>query len=181
MAVKTIKANASARGTRGKAKSIAARTPAARTPVPGGVAQAKATHTLREASTTSSKRARKAAGVDPIEQARRICGALPEVSEKISHGEPAWFVKGKMFVMFANDHHHDGRIALWMAAPPGAQLMLVEDEPDRFFVPPYVGYRGWVGVMLDANSDSEVAHRVGEAWSTVAPKKLVAALAAATG
>lgn len=75
--------------------------------------------------------------------------ALPEATERRSHGEPTWFVGGKRsFATFA-DHHHDDRLAFWCAAPDGAQEALVAAEPDRYFVPPYVGVRGWVGVRLD--------------------------------
>ncbi len=80
--------------------------------------------------------------MDPIEPLREICLALPEVSERLSHGEPAWFVRSrKSFVMYA-DHHHDDRVAFWCAAPPGVQEEMVSAEPDRFFRPPYVGHRG---------------------------------------
>ena len=85
----------------------------------------------------------------PIDRLRRICLGLPEATERLSHGEPAFFVlEKKTFVTFAN-HHHDDRLAFWCAAPDGFQRMLVEAEPDRFFVPPYVGHRGWLGVYLD--------------------------------
>jgi len=100
--------------------------------------------------------------------------ALPEVQERPSHGEPAWFVQGKkLFLMFAN-HHHDDRLAFWCAAPPGVQEALVSSEPTKFFRPPYVGVRGWVGVYLDVPVDwEEVADIVGEAFKCVAPKKIV--------
>jgi len=75
-------------------------------------------------------------------KARAICEALDGTSEKLSHGAPAWFVSGKQYASFANDHHGDGRLALWLAAPPDAQAMLVEANPDAYFVPPYVGPSG---------------------------------------
>ena len=98
---------------------------------------------------------------------------LPEVEERPSHGEPAWFVRGKkLFVMFA-DRHHDDRVAFWCAAPAGAQEALVASAPDRFFRPPYVGVRGWVGVYLDVAVDwEEVEGIVKEAYRCVAPKGL---------
>ena len=78
----------------------------------------------------------------PIDRLRELCLALPEVTERPSHGEPTWFIRGKAtFVTFA-DHHHDDRLAFWCAAPPGAQAALVGSDPERFFVPPYVGHRG---------------------------------------
>ena len=110
---------------------------------------------------------------DPFERLRQICMALPEVSERLSHGEPSWFVRGKnQFVTYAN-HHHDDRLAFWCAAPAGAQETLVESNPDQFFVPPYVGQRGWLGVRLDVPTDwDEIADLVTDAWKVVAPKRL---------
>jgi hypothetical protein len=102
---------------------------------------------------------------------------LPEVSERLSHGEPTWFVRGKKtFVMFA-DHHHDDRLGFWCAAPPGVQEALVGAEPRKFFRPPYVGHRGWLGVYLDVRVDwTEIAEIVADAYRVVAPKRLVAEL-----
>ncbi|GHF01883.1 phosphoribosylglycinamide formyltransferase [Amycolatopsis deserti] len=115
--------------------------------------------------------------MDPLSPLREICLALPEVEERLSHGEPTWFVRGrKSFVMYA-DHHHDDRVAFWCAAPPGAQEEMVAAEPDRFFRPPYVGHRGWLGVYLDVPVDwTEVRAVVREAYRTVAPKSLAAQL-----
>jgi hypothetical protein len=115
---------------------------------------------------------------DPLERLRRHCLALPEASERLSHGEPAWFVRGRTcFVTYA-DHHHDDRLAFWCAAPPGAQAALVAADPARFFVPPYVGGRGWLGVRLDLPGVDwpEVAGLVEDAYRTVAPKRLLAEL-----
>lgn len=86
------------------------------------------------------------------ERLREICGGLSEVSEKTSHGELAWSVgKGRKARQFATtwDHHHDDRNGVVMAAPPGAQEQLVLAEPERYFRPPYVGSRGWIGIWLD--------------------------------
>ena len=112
----------------------------------------------------------------PLSRLRAICTALPEVTEKVSHGEPTWFVR-KSFVMFA-DHHHDDRLAFWCAAPPGAQEELVASDPQRFFRPPYVGGRGWLGVYLDADGVDwdEITEIVTDAYLQVAPKKLAARL-----
>jgi hypothetical protein len=109
---------------------------------------------------------------DPLPRLRRLCLALPEVTERPSHGEPTFFVRDKRaFVMYA-DHHHDDRVAFWAAAPDGFQRMLVEAEPDRFFVPPYVGKRGWIGVHLDVPLDwDEIATIVQGAYRAVAPKR----------
>ncbi|MFD8496516.1 MmcQ/YjbR family DNA-binding protein [Amycolatopsis sp. NPDC059657] len=113
----------------------------------------------------------------PLESLRRICLALPESTERLSHNEPTWFVRGKRtFVMFA-DRHHDDRVGFWCPAPPGAQEELVAAEPERFFRPPYVGVHGWLGVRLDADVDwDEVAAIVLDAYRLVAPKKLLAEL-----
>jgi hypothetical protein len=113
----------------------------------------------------------------PIDRLRRICLALPEVSERPSHGEPTFFVRDrKTFVMFA-DHHHDDRLAFWCAAPDGFQRMLVEAEPGRFFVPPYVGHRGWLGVYLDVPVDwDEVRAIVEGAYRAIASRRLAAEL-----
>jgi hypothetical protein len=112
----------------------------------------------------------------PLERLRALCMALPEVTEKVSHGEPTWFVR-KSFVTFA-DHHHDDRLAFWCAAPPGAQEELVAADPGRFFRPPYVGGRGWLGVYLDVPDVdwTEIAEIVTDAYRQVAPKRLVARL-----
>ena len=101
--------------------------------------------------------------------------ALPEATERLSHGAPTWFIAGKKtFVTFHNDHHGDGILGLWCAAPPGAQAELVGEEPDRFYVPAYVGHRGWLGVRLDRSPDwSEVAEIIEDAYRAVAgPKHL---------
>jgi len=114
---------------------------------------------------------------DTLETLRQLCLALPETTERLSHGEPTWFVRGKKtFVMYAN-HHHDDRLAFWCAAPDGAQEALVGSEPERFFVPPYVGHRGWLGVRLDVPVDwDQIADLVTDAYRVVAPRKLVAEL-----
>jgi hypothetical protein len=104
---------------------------------------------------------------------RRSCTSLPEVTERLSHGAPTFFVR-KSFVMFHDDHHGDGRLAIWCAAPEGAQELMVESEPERFFVPPYVGHRGWIGVRLDVDVDWDEVHEViVDAYRTVAPKTLL--------
>ena len=112
---------------------------------------------------------------DPIGRLRHICLALPDVTERISHGEPAWFVRDKKLFVTSADHHHDDRVGFWCAAPDGVQSLLVEADPEKFFVPPYVGHRGWLGVRLDVPTDwDEIADIVEDAWRTVAPKRLVA-------
>lgn len=115
-----------------------------------------------------------------LREVRAICLALPEVTERLSHGSPTWFAGKKTMVMYLDDHHDDGRLALWVAAPPGVQRDMVEQEPDRFFVPPYVGHRGWLGVRLDRSPDwDEMADIVEEAYRVVAIKRLLTLLDAA--
>jgi len=114
----------------------------------------------------------------PIERLRAICMSFPEVTERPSHGEPSWFVAGKRLFVTTADHHHDDRVSLWCAAPPGAQERLVAEAPERFFRPPYVGHRGWLGVYLDVPVDwDEIADLVDDAYRVVAPARLVARLA----
>jgi hypothetical protein len=111
-----------------------------------------------------------------LQRVRKLCLALPEATEKLSHGSPTFFVK-KTFVMYLDDHHGDGRLALWCAAPPGVQGELVDQEADRFFVPPYVGGRGWLGVRLDRDPDwDEIAGIIEDAYREVAPKRCLAVL-----
>jgi hypothetical protein len=118
-------------------------------------------------------RARKAdIGAEHLRRVRRICAAMPECSEKLSHGEPTFFVRKKVFTMFANNHHNDGHVAVWIPAPAGMQGALIKAAPETFFRPPYVGVRGWVGIELEAISDEELAANIREAWRMVAPKRL---------
>jgi hypothetical protein len=114
---------------------------------------------------------------------RELCLGLPETSERLSHGSPTFFVRGKRsFLMVLTDHHGDGRFAFWCAAPEGMQSMLVEADGEKFFVPPYVGHRGWLGVRLDRGLDwDELAGIVEDAYAEVAPPSLVEAARAETG
>ena len=120
---------------------------------------------------------------DVLARLREICLALPETSERLSHGAPSFFVREKRcFLMVLDDHHGDGRFAIWCAAPQGLQSMLVEADPERFFVPPYVGHRGWLGLRLDRALDwDELAGIVEDAYAEVAPAKLVEAARRAGG
>jgi hypothetical protein len=111
---------------------------------------------------------------EPLDRLRAICLALPGTEERLSHGEPCWFIeKGKQFVSFDDHHHGEDRLAFWCAAPEGSQLALVESKPEQYFVPPYVGHRGWIGVRLDRKPDwGEIEDIVIDAFLTVAPKRL---------
>ena len=112
-----------------------------------------------------------------LQRIRDICLGLPETTERLSHGAPTFFVRGKRaFVMVLTDHHGDGRFAIWCAAGDGMQQMLVDADPERFFVPRYVGHRGWLGVRLDRALDwNELAGILEDAYAEVAPAKLVEA------
>src|SRR2546429_5752459 len=111
-------------------------------------------------------------GEKQIERVRHICLALPETWEKISHGEPTWFVAKKVFAMFSNNHHDDGHVAVTVPAAIGVQEMLIKKSPEKFYRPPYVGVRGWVGIEVDRVSDKELSLHITEAWRLIAPKKL---------
>jgi len=112
-----------------------------------------------------------------LQRLREICLGLPETSERLSHGAPTFFVRGKKaFLMVLTNHHGDGRFAIWCAAAAGLQEMLVEADPERFFRPPYVGHRGWLGVRLDRGLNwDELAGIAEDAYAEVAPPKLVEA------
>lgn len=111
-----------------------------------------------------------------LDRVRQIALALPATNERLSHGAPGFFVRDKkLFVTFVDHHHGDGRLALWCSAPTGVQDEVVAEDPDQFFVPPYVGHRGWIGVRLDRDPDwDEIEAIVIEAYRNVAPKKLIA-------
>ncbi len=121
-------------------------------------------------------------GEDQEGRVRAICMEMPGVTERLSHGSPGFFA-GRQFVMLWPDGHHDHEFPhLWCAAPPGAQETLVEAAPNRFFRPPYVGSRGWLGVRLDGPVDwAEVEMVCEDAFREIAPRKLVAQLDRAPG
>jgi hypothetical protein len=99
-----------------------------------------------------------------LKRVRRICRSMPGASEKLSHGEPTFFAKKGVFTMFANNHHQDGRIAIWIPAEPGMQAALIKSSPRIYFRPPYVGPSGWVGIELAEVSDEDLAAHILEAW-----------------
>lgn len=115
--------------------------------------------------------------VDLVTTVRSICLALPQSTERVSHGSPAFFA-GRQFVMLWDSGHHDHNFPhLWCAAPPGAQQALIAGRPDRFFLPPYVGHRGWVGVRLDGTVDwTEIEDLCEDAYRCVAPSRSIALL-----
>ena len=115
-------------------------------------------------------------GEKHLERVRRICLGLPETMEKLSHGEPTFFVRKKVFAMCSNNHHNDGHIAVLLPAAIGVQAALIKARPEKFYKPAYVGVRGWIGVELDRVDDEELALHVREAWRLIAPEKLHALL-----
>jgi len=109
------------------------------------------------------------AGAAALAQVRRTCLALPDATEKIAWGSPTFRVKGRLFVMFVDNHHGDGRLAIWCHAAPGAQEVFVGSDPERYFIPPYVGPSGWIGVRLDRGlSAREVGARIKAAHESAA-------------
>ena len=106
-----------------------------------------------------------------VERVRQICAALPETWEKISHGEPTFFVGKKVFAMCSTNHHNDGHYAVVVPAAIGVQAALIEASPKKFYKPPYVGGAGWVGIELPRVKDKELALHLREAWRLIAPEK----------
>jgi hypothetical protein len=115
----------------------------------------------------------------PLARLRKLCLALPEAHEAEAWGEPTFRVRNKLFAMYADavNHHGNGRAAVWCKAAPGNQALMVQAAPERFFVPPYVGPSGWVGVRLDRRVNwRELAALLHDAYRLVAPKRLAALL-----
>ncbi len=106
-------------------------------------------------------------GADQIERVRRLCLALPGTMEKLSHGEPTFFVKKRVFAMMSNNHHNDGHIAVWIPAQPGEQEALIAMAPKIYYRPPYVGVKGWVGIELSRIGDEELGGHLTEAWKMI--------------
>ena len=115
----------------------------------------------------------------PLTRVRKLCLALPQAHEVEAWGEPTFRVKNKIFAMYAaaNNHHGDGRCGLWIKATPINQQLLLRADPDRYFSPPYVGPKGWIGIYLDEDPDwAAVVDLVRDAWRLTAPKRLAATL-----
>ena len=111
-------------------------------------------------------------GNQQLERLRKICFRLPETTERLSHGEPTFFVKKRVFASFTNGHYNNYQIGVWLPAPPGMQEMLIESDPETFFRPPYVGHKGWIGVYIDNISDDDLEFYVRTGWRLAATKKL---------
>jgi hypothetical protein len=110
-------------------------------------------------------------GEDHIRRVRRICSALPGTTEKLSHGEPTFFVNKRVYAMISNNHHKDGHIAVWVPAAPGVQEALIHTEPGKYYRPPYVGPAGWVGIELPRIGEEELSANLAEAWRMISAKK----------
>jgi predicted DNA-binding protein (MmcQ/YjbR family) len=114
-------------------------------------------------------------GPELLDRVRQICLSLPEATEAGGVGNPSWRVNDKMFAM--RHDAHAGRWGVWCKALPGAQSSLVATDPVRFFVPPYVGVHGWIGISLEADQDWDlVAELIEQAYRLTASKRLVRAL-----
>lgn len=117
---------------------------------------------------------------ETLEQSRKFLMTLPEVSERLSHGAPAFFAAKKCFVMYMNNHHDVGWCAFWCAANHEFQVAMVAQDAGVYFVPPYVGHRGWLGIRLDAGvSWDQIQNHLLEAYCLVATVKLLAKLESA--
>jgi hypothetical protein len=117
--------------------------------------------------------------LNPVERLREICLALPETTERPTHGEAGFFVRDRKLFVTLDDHHHGAdHLAFWCAAPQGVQEACVGHNPERYFRPPYVGHRGWLGVRIDDDDPpwDEIAEVVRDAYRQVAPRSLAARL-----
>ena len=109
---------------------------------------------------------------EPLDRVRESLLAMDGVTERQSHGEPSWFYRDKRQIATWAGYHHDDRLAMWCAAPPGVQETLVASEPEHYFRPPYVGHRGWVGVFFDVEPDWETVGRLlADAYALTASKR----------
>jgi len=128
---------------------------------------------------TAPRRATRRSGRTPVERLRAICLGLPETTEKLAWGEPTWRVRGRLFAQLDDHHHGADHLAVWLPAPLGEQEAMIFTDPARFFRPPYVGPRGWVGVRIDRRPDWGLVSRlVAQAYRQVAPPRLREAIGA---
>ena len=141
-------------------------------PVPSDLIERIAKFRARLAVPKKGKTAGKKGRETQFDRVRRICGTMPSVSEKVSHGAPTFFIekdKG-VFAVFMDNHHQDGHLALWLPAAAGLQAALIGDAPATYFKPPYVGSSGWIGIELDQIGDESLQIHVREAWELAAGK-----------
>jgi len=139
--------------------------------------RAAATRVRKKAAKRAAAGRRTTVSDGPYDRVRAMILALPETSEKLSHGAPTFWGGKRTFVMFADNHHADGRIAIWLKLPPGEQEDLIEMKPQAFFLPPYVGPSGWVGIRLDRKIDwGLIEMLIEQGYRTVAPARAIVAL-----
>jgi hypothetical protein len=113
----------------------------------------------------------------PIDRVREICLALPEATEKMAWGEPTFRVRDKIFAQYEDNHHNSGIVGLWCKAPDGLQEMLVRADPGHFYVPKYVGHKGWIGIRMESDVPwDHVADLVRDSYRMTAPKRLIEGL-----
>jgi uncharacterized protein YdhG (YjbR/CyaY superfamily) len=137
------------------------------------IAKSRARQLSARGKSSGKSKGRKKGGETQLERVRRICGTLPSVAEKLSHGAPTFFVekdKG-VFTMFVDNHHQDGHLAIWAPARQGLQAALIEEAPKTYFKPPYVGSSGWIGIELDQIGDEALEIHLREAWEIIAGSK----------
>src|SRR5687767_7663903 len=138
-------------------------------PVPEQLIERIARFRAKQITARDARKGKKGRGAQ-LERVRRLCGKLPSVSEKLSHGTPTFFVeKGKgVFAMFADNHHQDGHLDLWVTVKDGLQALLIEYAPETYYKPPYIGSSGWVGIELDQIRHDALQQHLREAWEIVA-------------
>jgi hypothetical protein len=105
------------------------------------------------------------------QRVRSICERLAGTSEKLSHGAPTFFVTKRVYAMLALNHHNDQRMGVWIPAEPGMQGLLIQESPHKFYRPPYVGVRGWIGIELSEVDDDELAFHLSDAWKMISAKR----------
>lgn len=126
-----------------------------------------------------SEAAKRPSATELLARLREIIGAWPETREKISHGSPTWWGGRKTFATFDDHHHGAERVAVWVKSTFDEQELRVQLDPETFFVPPYLGPSGWIGMRLDRDPDWQaVAELLEDGYRAVAPKRAIAALEA---
>jgi uncharacterized protein YdhG (YjbR/CyaY superfamily) len=152
-------------------------------PVPSDLIERIVRFRVKQLSDSEKVRGKKGSRESQLERVRRLCATMPSAFEKPSHGAPTFFVeKSKgVFTMFVNNHHDDGELAVWLAAPPGLQSALIEDAPETYFKPPYFGTSGWVGIRLAQIGDEALRIHIRKSWELVAATRKQSSRTARTG
>ena len=108
--------------------------------------------------------------MDQIQRVRNICASLPGTTEKLSHGEPTFFVNKRVYAACSNNHHNDGHVAVLIPLEPGQQAILLKQSPKQFYFPKYVGVSGWIGIELAQMNDEDLEFHLREAWKLIREK-----------